>query len=111
MDRSERVQSPTNLKLLYIGARRQEGKIQSYGMATWDCFRVAPEDAAHVSLQEVVDLAHEVGGKNHGFRCSPCASTSTFPLPCIPIFRKGLVMSKACTALGVMRCLELNLSL
>lgn len=39
-------------------------------MATWDSFRVASTDPGHVSLQEIVDLAYEVGGRTHGFRCA-----------------------------------------
>lgn len=48
--------------------RRKEGKIQAYGLATWNCFRVAPSKPGHLSLQEVWDVAAKVGAKNHGFR-------------------------------------------
>lgn len=47
---------------------RQAGKIRYYGMATWTCFRVPPEDPGYISLLDVVTLAHSVGGENHGFR-------------------------------------------
>jgi aryl-alcohol dehydrogenase-like predicted oxidoreductase len=48
-------------------ARRQQ-KLQYYGLATWDCFRVHPSDDGYLSLVEVVRLAESVGGANHGFR-------------------------------------------
>ncbi|KAK9862643.1 hypothetical protein WJX84_010934 [Apatococcus fuscideae] len=47
---------------------RSEGKIRAYGMATWDCFRLPPDSPSHVSLQEVVALAKDIGGLDHGFR-------------------------------------------
>ena len=37
-------------------------------MATWTCFRLPPDNKEYVSLEEVVDLAEKVGGKQHGFR-------------------------------------------
>lgn len=48
---------------------RADGRIRFYGMATWNCFRVEPEESGeYLSLQEVVDLAISVGGESHGFR-------------------------------------------
>ena len=43
---------------------------QAYGMATWDCFRKAP-DKGGLQLQRIVKLAQGVAGPDHGFRCSP----------------------------------------
>ena len=49
--------------------KRKENKIQYYGMATWNCFRVSPKKKKeHVNLETVVKLAEDVGGLNHGFR-------------------------------------------
>ncbi len=48
----------------------QEGLIQAYGLATWDCFRKAPGSAGYLSLLSIVQLAQQVGGVDHGFRCS-----------------------------------------
>jgi aryl-alcohol dehydrogenase-like predicted oxidoreductase len=47
---------------------RQHGKLQAYGLATWDCFRVPPGDEGYLSLRDVVKLAASVGGSGHGFR-------------------------------------------
>ena len=45
-----------------------EGKIRMYGVATWNGFRVAPDDAGYHSLERMVKIALEVGGEAHGFR-------------------------------------------
>ena len=47
---------------------RSNNKIRYYGMATWTCFRVQPSSKEYLSLEEVVKLAHKVGGSYHGFR-------------------------------------------
>lgn len=48
--------------------KRVEGKIKYYGMATWECFRVPPENAQYLSLKDTVEMAKKVGGEKHGFR-------------------------------------------
>jgi len=48
--------------------KRNDGKIKFYGMATWECFRVDFDDPQFLSLSEVLALAKQVGGENHGFR-------------------------------------------
>jgi len=48
--------------------KRKEGKIKFYGMATWECFRVASDNPQYLSLEEIVALAKKIGGDNHGFR-------------------------------------------
>lgn len=45
-----------------------DGKIASYGIATWNGFRVAPEARDYHSLEQMVDIARVVGGEQHGFR-------------------------------------------
>ena len=48
---------------------RLRNKIRYYGMATWTCFRVPPDNKEYLSLEEIVKLAEKVGGKEqHGFR-------------------------------------------
>jgi aryl-alcohol dehydrogenase-like predicted oxidoreductase len=47
---------------------RGQGKICYYGMATWTCFRVPPDNHEYLSLEQAVKTAENVGGKNHGFR-------------------------------------------
>ena len=48
--------------------KRKEGKIRFYGMATWECFRVTPENPLFLQLTEVMDIAIQAGGDEHGFR-------------------------------------------
>ena len=47
---------------------RSKNKISYYGMATWTCFRLPNNEKEYLSLEEMVNIAQEVGGKNHGFR-------------------------------------------
>jgi len=42
--------------------------IGSYGCATWNGFRVLPEARNHLSLEELVAVAREVGGEHHHFK-------------------------------------------
>ena len=48
--------------------KRKEGVIRYYGMATWECFRVANDNPQFLSLEEVVNMAKSIGGEDHGFR-------------------------------------------
>ena len=59
-----------NLKSVFklYEQKRQEGKIKFYGMATWECFRVSNDNLQYLSLEDVVSMAKEIGGENHGFR-------------------------------------------
>lgn len=45
-----------------------EGKIGVYGAATWNGFRVAPQDDSYLSVAELARIAAEVGGPEHHFR-------------------------------------------
>ncbi|HEX8635880.1 MAG TPA: aldo/keto reductase [Pyrinomonadaceae bacterium] len=45
------------------------GKIKSYGVATWNGFRVAPDARGYHSLERMLELAREAaGGDGHHFR-------------------------------------------
>ncbi len=59
-----------NLKKVFefYESKRKEGKIRFYGMATWECFRANSDNAMFLSLEDVVKLAQDVGGSDHGFR-------------------------------------------
>jgi len=47
---------------------RAQKKIRYYGMATWTCFRVSPDNPEYLSLEQAIKVAENVGGKNHGFK-------------------------------------------
>jgi hypothetical protein len=66
---------------------RIDGKIQYYGLASWDCFRVPPSHPLYVSLQEVVEVAMAAGGKKHGFRAVQV------PVRCFEYQLKGVLGS------------------
>ncbi len=47
--------------------KRDEGKIKYYGMATWESFRVEKTNPQYFALDDMLDIAKQVGGNNHGF--------------------------------------------
>jgi aryl-alcohol dehydrogenase-like predicted oxidoreductase len=46
----------------------ERGIIGCYGCSTWNGFRVPPENRNHLDLEELVNIAREVGGENHHFK-------------------------------------------
>jgi diketogulonate reductase-like aldo/keto reductase len=53
----------------FLESQVQAGKIKHYGMATYSCFRVKPnEGKMHLSLEKVMRLAEKVGGSDHHMR-------------------------------------------
>jgi len=46
----------------------RRGLIGNYGCATWNGFRVSPEARNHLSLEELITVAREVGGEQHHFK-------------------------------------------
>ncbi|MBS1796036.1 MAG: aldo/keto reductase [Acidobacteria bacterium] len=47
---------------------RAAGKLRFYGAATWNGFRVAPDERGYHSLERMVAIARQIGGDAHGFR-------------------------------------------
>ena len=47
---------------------RVAGKINFYGVATWNGFRVLPDQKSYHSLERMVSIARQIGGDEHGFR-------------------------------------------
>lgn len=53
----------------FLEQMRSEKKIRYYGLATWNCFRVPPSKRSEfLNLEDVIRVAEESGGKNHGFK-------------------------------------------
>ncbi|MCO6512573.1 MAG: aldo/keto reductase [Aridibacter famidurans] len=47
---------------------RAKGKIGAYGVATWNGFRVSPDERGYHSLEGFVRTASQIAGDDHGFR-------------------------------------------
>lgn len=47
---------------------RANGKIRFYGVATWNGFRLHPNEQNYHSLEKMWNIAEKIGGDNHGFR-------------------------------------------
>ncbi len=45
-----------------------DGKTEAYGVATWSGFRVMPDRPDHLSLERLLQLAEQAGGREHHFR-------------------------------------------
>ncbi len=82
-----------------------EGKIRSFGVATWNGFRVAPTAPEYHSLPRMVELAGEVGGAAHGFRFIQLPFNLAMPEALVMrnqnIDGKELTVLEAAAALGV----------
>ena len=46
---------------------RKQGKLQFYGVATWNGFREPADSGRHHSLVRMIEIARAVGGEKHGF--------------------------------------------
>lgn len=46
----------------------QDGRIKAYGCATWSGFRVPPHSPEHLSLENLLRMAVDVGGSGHHFK-------------------------------------------
>ena len=82
-----------------------EGKIRSYGAATWNGFRVSADDRGHHSLERMVEIAREVGGESHGFRFIQLPFNLAMPEALVadnqPLEGKRVSVLEAASALGV----------
>jgi len=52
----------------FLEDRVANGEIGKYGVATWNGFRAEPDAAGYHSLEQMADIAQEVGGVAHHFR-------------------------------------------
>ncbi len=81
------------------------GKIKSYGVATWNGFRVPEDSNEYHSLSRIVDEARAVGGESHGFRFIQLpynlAMPEAFNLRSQSVGDKQLTILDAAAALGV----------
>ncbi|MBI3652856.1 MAG: aldo/keto reductase [Acidobacteria bacterium] len=52
----------------YLESAVQDGKIQLYGVATWNGFRQPPTAKGYLALAELLEVAEDVAGTEHHFR-------------------------------------------
>jgi len=50
-----------------LESNRKDGKLQMYGVATWNGFRANPQSPEYHSLSKMVEIAEAVAGESHGF--------------------------------------------
>lgn len=82
-----------------------EGVIGSYGCATWTGLRVPPESRNHLSLEELVAIAHEIAGEDHHFRVVQLpinlAMTEAVRLPTQCVRDERVPLLEAASRLGI----------
>lgn len=85
--------------------QRAAGKIQMYGVASWNGFRASPESREYHSLTRMIELAREVAGETHGFGFIQLpfnlAMTEALTLRNQTLNTKYLTTVEAASALGV----------
>jgi aryl-alcohol dehydrogenase-like predicted oxidoreductase len=81
------------------------GKIRSYGLATWNGFRVQEGLREHHPLSRVIEEARAAGGNSHGFRFIQLpfnlAMTEAFTLANETVSGKQMTLLEAAARLGV----------
>lgn len=82
-----------------------EGRIASWGIATWDALRVPPSHPAHVALADVIAIARDVAGDGHHFAAVQAPINLAMPqalaFPSQPIGGRMLPLAAAAEALGL----------
>lgn len=84
---------------------RKQGKLQFYGVATWNGFRQAANSGAHHSLVRMIEIARETGGEEHGFKFIQLPVNLAMPealtLKNETIDNESLTVAEAAQRLGV----------
>ena len=84
---------------------RRAGDLRTYGLATWEVLRVPMADPVHLALADVVEVAREAGGEDHGFRFVQFPFNRSMPeaaeRACQPVEGEPRTLFEAATLLGV----------
>ena len=84
---------------------RRQGKLQFYGVATWNGFREQAGSGKHHSLVRMFEIAREVGNESHGLRFIQLPFNLAMPeaitLPNESIDGEPMTVVEAANALGV----------
>jgi aryl-alcohol dehydrogenase-like predicted oxidoreductase len=88
-----------------LEANVARGKIASYGVATWNGFRVHSDAREHHSLPRMVEMAREIGGVSHNFRFIQLpfnlAMPEAFNLPNQTVGSRNLTVLQGAGELGI----------
>jgi aryl-alcohol dehydrogenase-like predicted oxidoreductase len=70
LDRVSEKEFYHRLRLAFerLEENRKQGKLQFYGVATWNGFRAPANSGKHHSLVRMIEIANEAGGESHGLR-------------------------------------------
>ena len=83
----------------------RRGTIASYGCATWNGFRVNPDARGHLDLQELTNIAREIGGDDNHFSVVQLpvnlALTEAVRAPTQRLGKKRVAPLEAAHALGI----------
>lgn len=89
----------------FLEQQAKAGRIQYYGMATWNGFRADASAQEYLSLAEVVTLAEKAGGNQHRFRFVQLpfnlAMSEALGRPNQKLGERDVPMVQAADALGV----------
>jgi aryl-alcohol dehydrogenase-like predicted oxidoreductase len=84
---------------------RKQGKLQFYGVATWNGFRAHGNSGDHHSLVRMIEIARELAGESHGLRFIQLpvnlAMPEAFKLANETIDGEPLTVTEAAAQLGV----------
>ncbi|MDH3492357.1 MAG: aldo/keto reductase [Acidobacteriota bacterium] len=84
---------------------RSEAKINFYGVATWNGFRIAPDESVYHSLERFANIARQVGGEANGFKFVQLpynlAMPEAFLVPNQAVKGKALPTIQAAEDLGI----------
>ena len=65
----EALQTRISKAFEFLEKARSDGKIRMYGLATWNSLRSDSSNlGVYCNLQDIVQLAEKIGGKDHGMR-------------------------------------------
>ena len=83
----------------------QEERIKAYGCATWNGFRVPPDSAEHLSLENLLHIAEDVGGSSHHFKWIQAplnlAMPEAFLAPTQRFGGREMPLLEACRSAGI----------
>jgi aryl-alcohol dehydrogenase-like predicted oxidoreductase len=89
----------------FLESAVSSGKIQMYGTATWNAYRVAPESQDFISIEDAIQCARDIAGDSHHFRVVQLpynlAMTEAYTTANQKLEGKVITTLEACRDLGI----------